>query len=503
MAAFTIAIAGRLRSARLDAVALPPGVPVLQPNQLFADRYRIVKPLAEGGMGAVFVAQHTATEALVALKVLWPHVMQSERARRSFELEAKVAARVKSEHIVRVFDAGLDAATRSPFLVMELLEGVTLAEKVWRNGPRPWREVVDWIGQTARGLDAAHGHRNAAGVPEPIVHRDLKPENLFLSAGSQGATLVKILDFGIAKVLGESIHPSREVRGTPAYMASEQVSGEEISPRTDVWALGLIAYFLITGRCYWRSVERMQALFAEILTLPMPAPSERAKEEAPAVELPSAFDGWLLRCIARDPRRRFASAGEAAQALAALEPPVNGAASPGSERKDTGIVHDVSPTETLNEGLRVSIPTADPVPSLTTGVPATVAVTSVPAKRASAPVWIALVALLAFATAGLWIGLEMRDKPASEPVLASPTWTAPAPSVARAVAAPSPSEAVVAPVPESPPPSAAPSTPSLTQRRTDARRAPPSRASSGPSPSSRPTPIFVELPPEAKPAPQR
>jgi serine/threonine protein kinase len=472
---------------------------VLQPNQLFADRYRIVKPLAEGGMGAVFVAQHTATEALVALKVLWPHVMQSERARQSFELEAKVAARVKSEHIVRVFDAGLDAATRSPFLVMELLEGVTLAEKVWRNGPRPWREVVDWIGQTARGLDAAHGHRNAAGVPEPIVHRDLKPENLFLSEGSQGATLVKILDFGIAKVLGESIHPSREVRGTPAYMASEQVSGDEISPRTDVWALGLIAYFLITGRCYWRSVERMQALFAEILTLPMPAPSERAREEAPVVDLPSEFDGWLLRCIDRDPRCRFASAGEAARALAALEPAVNGPASADGERNDTGIVHDVSPTETLNEGLRVSIPTADPVPSLTTGVPATVAVMSVPAKRAWAPIGVALVALLAFATAGLWIGLEMREKTALQPVLASPTWTAPAPSVA----APSSSDAVVAPVSESPLPSAAPSAPSLIRRRTEARRAPPSREPSGPSPSSRPTPTFVELPPEAKPASQR
>jgi eukaryotic-like serine/threonine-protein kinase len=477
---------------------------VLQPNQLFADRYRIVKPLAEGGMGAVFVAQHTATEALVALKVLWPHVMQSERARQSFELEAKVAARVKSEHIVRVFDAGLDAATRSPFLVMELLEGVTLAEKVWRNGPRPWREVVDWIGQTARGLDAAHGHRNAAGVPEPIVHRDLKPENLFLSVGSQGTMLVKILDFGIAKVLGESIHPSREVRGTPAYMASEQVSGEEISPRTDVWALGLIAYFLITGRCYWRSVERLQALFAEILTLPMPAPNERAKEEAPDVELPAEFDGWLLRCINRDPRRRFASAGEAAQALAALEPPLSGAELPDGERNDTGIVHDVSPTETLNEGPRVSIPTAGSVPSLTTGVPATVAVTSAPVKRARSPIGIALVGLLVFATAGLWIGLEMREKTASQPAVAAPIWTAPAPSIAPAVIAPSSPEAVVAPAPESPPPSAAASSaPPLIQRRSDARRAPPSRESPGPSPSSRPTPIFIELPPEAEPASQR
>jgi serine/threonine protein kinase len=282
-------------------------------------------------------------------------------------------------------------------------------------------------------------------------------------------------------------------------MASEQVSGEEISPRTDVWALGLIAYFLITGRCYWRSVERMQALFAEILTLPMPAPSERAREEAPVVVLPSEFDGWLLRCIDRDPRCRFASAGEAARALAALEPPVNGAATADGERNDTGIVHDVSPTETLNEGLRVSIPTADPVPSLTTGVPATVAVMSVPAKRAWAPIGVALVALLAFATAGLWIGLEMREKTASQPVLASPTWTAPAPPVA----APSSSDAVVAPVSEFLPPSAAPSAPSLIRRRTEARRAPPSRESSGPSPSSRPTPIFVELPPEAKPASQR
>jgi eukaryotic-like serine/threonine-protein kinase len=477
-----------------------PGVPVLQPNQLFADRYRIVKPLAEGGMGAVFVAQHTATEALVALKVLWPHVMQSERARQSFELEAKVAARVKSEHIVRVFDAGLDGATRSPFLVMELLEGVTLAEKVWRNGPRPWREVTDWIGQTARGLDAAHGHRNANGVAEPIVHRDLKPENLFLSAGGQGTTLVKILDFGIAKVLGESIHPSREVRGTPAYMASEQVAGEEISPRTDIWALGLIAYFLVTGRCYWRSVDRMQALFAEILTLPLPAPSERAREEAPAIELPAGFDGWLLRCIDRDPDRRFASAGEAAQALSALQPPVNVASPIEGEPKDTGIVPDVSPTETVNEGLRISIPTVGSVPSLTTGVPATVPVTHAPAKHKRTPLWSALVVLLVLGSVGLWIGIETREKP-SQPVAASTTWSSPAPSVAPIVSAPA-SLDPVAPVSALPSASiVAPSARPSSQRRTDARRASPSRESSGTSP--KPAPIFVELPPESEPAPRR
>src|SRR5262245_63234801 len=144
-------------------------------------------------MGVIFEAEHLATEARVALKVLWPHVMQEEAARRCFELEARVAARVNSEHIVRVLDAGFDPRTRAPFLAMELLVGNTLAATVKRRGPMSPALTVALMRQVARGLDAAHGYRSPAGVLQPIVHRDIKPENLFLCARREPVPLVKIL----------------------------------------------------------------------------------------------------------------------------------------------------------------------------------------------------------------------------------------------------------------------------------------------------------------------
>lgn len=292
---------------------------MLQPNQIFAGRYRVIRHIADGGMGAVYEAEHTTTEARVALKLLLPQMMLVANARRRFELEAKVAARVNSEHIVKVFDAGVATDTGSPYLAMELLTGETLAARVRNAGRLEPHTVIEILRQVARGLDAAHGYRTVEGERQPIVHRDLKPENLFLARRGDGNLLVKVLDFGIAKVLSESTEVSQQVRGTPLYMAFEQAAGEAVSPQTDIWALGLVAYFALTGRRYWPAASKAtgstEALFAEILTLPLPRPSQRAQEEGLDVVLPSAFDHWLLTCLDRTPSRRFGSAGLAVDAL--------------------------------------------------------------------------------------------------------------------------------------------------------------------------------------------
>jgi eukaryotic-like serine/threonine-protein kinase len=191
---------------------------LLQPQQLFAGRYRVIRHLADGGMGAVYEAEHTATEARVALKLLWPHVVQVASARQRFELEARIAARVNDEHIVKVLDAGLDPESRAPFLVMELLAGRTLGALVQAEGPQPIATVLELMAQVASGLDAAHGYRGTDGTPHPIIHRDLKPENLFVTRLANGTLHIKILDFGIAKVLGDTTGVSQEVRGTPLYI---------------------------------------------------------------------------------------------------------------------------------------------------------------------------------------------------------------------------------------------------------------------------------------------
>ncbi|HWO11931.1 MAG TPA: protein kinase [Polyangiaceae bacterium] len=309
---------------------------MLQPNQIFAQRYRVVRHIADGGMGAVYEAEHVATEARVALKLLHRHVVGLSSARRRFELEAKVAARINSEHIVKVFDAGLDHETHSPYLAMELLAGQTLAARVRQSGPLDTQEVLTLARQLARGLDAAHDYRTPDGQPQPIIHRDLKPENLFLAQRADGTTLVKILDYGIAKVLSAMTEVSQELRGTPLYMAFEQAAGEALSPQTDIWAFGLIIFFALTGRHYWPAASKPDsgapALFAEILALPLQPPSARLRAEGLSLTLPLAFDGWLLTCLDRTPARRFASAGQAAdalaRALARVEPAAEGVRRP-------------------------------------------------------------------------------------------------------------------------------------------------------------------------------
>jgi eukaryotic-like serine/threonine-protein kinase len=292
---------------------------MLEPNQIFAGRYRVLRTLAQGGMGIVFEAEHTGTEQRVALKVLYPHIMRVASVREKFELEAKVAARVKNEHIVHVLDAGFDDATRSPYLVMELLNGTTLSARVTAEGRIGSQETVTLLRQVARGLDAAHAFRDNSGQPTPIVHRDLKPDNLILHQRADGSPLVKILDFGIAKVLSETRNVSHEVRGTPIFMAYEQVAAARLSPQTDIWALGLIAYYVLTGKPYWKTAEDPNAslptLFAEIAHWPMAPASVRMKEQGLAWALPAAFDAWLAQCLDRVAERRFGSAGAAIDAL--------------------------------------------------------------------------------------------------------------------------------------------------------------------------------------------
>lgn len=214
-------------------------------------------------MGAVFVGEHITTEMVVAIKVLF---VLNDPKQNSLEVltEAKVAGRVRSENIVQVQDAGIDPETNMMYLVMELLEGKTLEELVESRGPLSPQEVVLYLRQVALGLDKAHHYKTSEG-PQPIVHRDLKPENIFLTHRDDGSPLIKILDFGIAKVLSKgATKATQQLKGTPLYMAPEQLSLSGVSPATDIWALGLITFFLLTRlwarrrRCCRASLARRE-----------------------------------------------------------------------------------------------------------------------------------------------------------------------------------------------------------------------------------------------------
>lgn len=283
----------------------------LEAGAIFARRYRIVRLVAAGGMGAVYEVEHVETDRRLALKVMHPHVLPCDDLRERFKREARIAARVSSEYIVDVFDAGVDDATAMPFLVMELLQGEELGARLARLGRLAPREVVAHLSQAAIALDRTHR--------ASIVHRDLKPRNLFLEEREDGATRIKVLDFGIAKIVAEGATTcGTQVVGTPLYMAPEQLDANaRLTGAVDVYALGMVAYTLLVGAAYFDEEARARGVLALATVIARgPVEPARARAAARGVTLPESFDVWFARATARRAEDRFATAVEAARALA-------------------------------------------------------------------------------------------------------------------------------------------------------------------------------------------
>ncbi len=303
---------------RPAAGAPPPaaGAPPQQQQQSMSElakgtvigvRYRVESFLGRGGMGAVYRVQHVNTGELLALKVLHPALASNAQAVERFRTEARAPVKIGTDHVVRIFDADVSAELGNvPFLVMEELTGHDLGTELKRRGALPAGEVVLYLRQVARALDKAH----SLG----IVHRDLKPANLYLTQRDDGSPLIKILDFGIAKLTdGVSAELTQDgtIFGTPWYMSPEQARGHasKVGPSADLWALGLIAFRLLTGQNYW-SAEGMAALIGQIVYDPMPPPSQLAAHLGPR------FDAWFARACNREPEGRFPNANELVLRLA-------------------------------------------------------------------------------------------------------------------------------------------------------------------------------------------
>lgn len=279
----------------------------------FNGRYRVVRCMAHGGMGAVYEVIHLETERRRALKVMLPHLVQSPELRDRFRQEARVAAKIESKYIVDVFDAGIDDPTGMPFLVMELLKGEELGKRLERLKRLPAKEVVKYLQQTASALDKTHSAN--------IVHRDLKPENLFLHEQEDEEPRIKVLDFGIAKIVAEHGTQANATRsvGTPLYMAPEQFKqGSQVSPATDIYALGMMAYTLLVGRPYWEDEQRANDNVFAFVASVMHGPKEKATVRAGrrGVVLAPAFDTWFSKVTNPVPQQRYASAKEAIAGLA-------------------------------------------------------------------------------------------------------------------------------------------------------------------------------------------
>jgi hypothetical protein len=291
------------------SVSTPPSgstSPLAFPGAILAGRYRLEEMVGQGGMGSVWRATHTGLGEQVAVKLVSANFVRSAEALRRFDTEAKSAAKLRSRHVPHVFDNGvLDDGT--PYLVMELLHGESLAARVGRLGPIPLPETVSIVEQCCRALSRAH----SLG----IVHRDIKPENVYLAHSvDDEAYVVKVLDFGIAKVTPLTDEARSSTRtgtllGTPLYMSPEQARGlRSIDSRTDLYSLGLVTYTMLTGGLPF-SGESLGDLLLQICTEPLP------QLRAAATWLPASIETWFQRACARQPDDRFPSAQALVEAL--------------------------------------------------------------------------------------------------------------------------------------------------------------------------------------------
>ncbi|MEZ4392098.1 MAG: protein kinase [Polyangiales bacterium] len=288
------------------SLALP-----LQPGTVVASDFRVERALARGGMGSLYVVTQLSTGHERVLKVMHSRLVADARNRERFLQEARASARIESDHVVQVIAAGFDDQG-IPWIVMELLRGEDLATAIARRGAFSPADALEVFRQLGHALGAAH----ASG----LVHRDLKPENIFLSqARREGVPFTaKLLDFGIAKVLEESGDARNTgALGTPLWMAPEQAERGPLSPSSDVWALGLVAFTVLTGKCYWHAGNHEEVPIERVLREVFVDALEPASARAAAMgrAVPPGFDAWFARCVVRDPSQRFRSAAEAVASL--------------------------------------------------------------------------------------------------------------------------------------------------------------------------------------------
>ena len=273
-------------------------------GSIFAGKYRIEKVLGRGGMGVVFAARHLGLDEPVAIKALLPAMMRVPGMVERFTREARASAKIKNDHVVRVTD--VDALPSGvPYMVMERLDGVDLSDHFKSTGRLPVEDAVRYLLETCSAIAEAH----AMG----IVHRDLKPANLFLARRRDGSTRIKVLDFGISKVMaavGEhSVTVAGTLLGSPSYMSPEQISAaRDIDGRTDLGSLGVILYQRLTGTLPFAG-ESLTHLCALVLQSEPRRPSERRPD------LPPGLEAVILRCLEKDRTRRFSTASELAAAL--------------------------------------------------------------------------------------------------------------------------------------------------------------------------------------------
>ncbi len=286
-------------------------------GQLVAGKYRLERELGVGGMGSVWLGTHATLGTPVAVKFIHATHVHKDDARKRFEIEAHAASKLRTTNAVQVFDYGVEG--ESPYLVMEYLEGESLADKIERDGPMSLKETAQMISQACRALKVAHA--------ENVIHRDIKPDNLFLATNvrdkPEGSVyVVKVVDFGVAKILFDEDVPMDErsrkmggptragvVIGTPNFMCPEQLmSGGDPDAQTDLWALAVCAFAAVTGQLPFDG-DSLGDIVIKVCRDPLPIPTKISANAN------VAFDLWYARANHRDRRHRFQTVDEFSEAL--------------------------------------------------------------------------------------------------------------------------------------------------------------------------------------------
>ncbi|WP_437316571.1 serine/threonine protein kinase [Sorangium sp. So ce385] len=321
----------------------------VRPGDIVAGKYRVERVLGAGNMGVVVAATHVDLGQLVALKLMLPGRAAGPEQRQRFLREARAAARLRSQHVARVLDVGANE-NAAPYIAMEFLEGQDLAALLHARGQLPFAEAIEYILQTCEAVGEAHAAR--------VVHRDLKPANLFLTKDVSGSSCIKVLDFGVSKLIGDlTLTADSQALGSPLYMSPEQMnSSRDVDTRSDIWALGIILYQLVAGRTPF-DADTMQGLCSRVF-FGQPTPLCEFRKDAPP-----GFEAVILKCLERDRDQRWRNVAELAAALA---PYASGLARIYAERVSRVLTVKATPTASAPE-LPVTVPTTVGVSSTVPG----------------------------------------------------------------------------------------------------------------------------------------
>jgi hypothetical protein len=485
-------------------------------GEVLAGKYRIERILGAGGMGIVVAAHHLHLDERVAIKLMLPEVVASQEALARFAREARAAVKIKSEHVARVSDVG-SLPSGAPYMVMEYLEGIDLGDWLEQRGRLPIDQAAEFVLQACEAIAEAH----ALG----IVHRDLKPRNLFVVRRADGLLSVKVLDFGISKVVNPSgsgpdlgMTGTTAVMGSPLYMSPEQMlASRDADARSDIWSLGVILYELLTAALPFRA-DTMPELVAQILGSP-PLVLRTHRSDAPP-----ALEAVIARCLDKDRGKRYQTVGDFAVALLEFAPKRAKA----SVERIAGVMSAAGLA-----GTAFVVPSSDAPPSPPRPGAGTAAAWGTTAAKSRSSGKVAGIAVLGlFVTAGIAIGVVRRQgateealepatsaasstrnvtpTPVTTPEAAEASARAPAPnpvvlpaSASAAVPAVEASPSTAAPAPEPSGNSASAAArkhPSGTARPTGHR--PPPGAVAAQAPAASPSPAAPPTAPAVVPAAQ-